>query len=157
MKLSISKELSEDEDVDALREIINQKSSYEVSISLFDTSLDNKFANKSAINVGFEDRKQVRALAIKEAVDNKCDAFLFIPKNCTPFTDMVEELFSPMSQDENIYITHSDFSVDGITVIQNLPICFCRRLEPDVDDLYDIYKTKGIVKYIPLSLYNVRS
>ena len=157
MKLSISKELSEDEDVDALREIINQKSSYEVSISLFDTSLDNKFVDKDTINVGFEDRKTVRALAIKEAVDNKCDAFLFIPKNCTPFAGMVETLFVPMSKDENIYITHSDFSVDGITVIQNLPICFCRRLEPDVDDLYDIHKTKGIVKYIPLSLYNVKS
>lgn len=157
MKLSISKELSEDEDVDALREILNQNTSYEVSISLFDTSLDNKFADKDTVNVGFEDRKTVRALAIKEAVDNKCDAFLFIPKNCTPFVGMVETLFTPMSKDKNISITHSDFSVDGVTVIQNPPFCFCRRLESEIEDLYDINKTKGIVKYIPLSLYNVKS
>jgi hypothetical protein len=157
MKLSISKELSEDEDVDALREVLNQKSSYEVSISLFDTSLDNKFVDKDTINVGFEDRKQVRALAIKEAVDNNCQAFLFLPKNCTPFAGMVETLFAPMSKDDNISVTHSDYSIDGITMIQNPPVCFCRRLESEVDDLYDIHKTKGIVKYIPLSLYNVKS
>jgi hypothetical protein len=156
MKLSISKELSEDEDVDALLEVLNSQNSDEVSVTLFDTSLDNKFADKGAVNVGFEDRKTVRGLAIKEAVDKQCQAFLFIPKNCTPFVGMVETLFAPMSKDENITITHSDFSVDGVIVIQNPPICFCRRLESEVDDLYDINKTKGIVQYIPLSLYNVK-
>lgn len=156
MKLSVSKELSEDEDVDELLNILNPKKSDEVFISLFDTSLGNKFAEKGVINVGFEDRLNVKSLAIQEAINNQCNAFLFIPKNCVPIQGMVNALVEPMDKDDNVSVTYSDFCVDGVVMIQSMPICFCRRLEPNIDDLYDISKTKGIIKYIPISLYNVK-
>tara|TARA_R110000751_G_scaffold53072_1_gene115249 strand:+ start:5588 stop:6055 length:468 start_codon:yes stop_codon:yes gene_type:complete len=155
MKLSISKDLSENDDLETLREILTSK--HEVELTFYDTSIDGKFEGSDVIPVDFEDRKMVHVLALKLAVSKSCQASLFIPKHVTPLTGMVDELLTPIVNDENISATHSDYSVDGIQIIQNSPIAFCRRLEPGVENQYDLQQTKGIVHYVPLSLYNVKS
>lgn len=157
MKLSICKELSEGDSIESLLEVLNPVSPYEVSITFYDTSLNGEFEGDNVISVDFEDRNTVSTLALQRAVDQGCEASIFIPKNCTPFVDMVDSLFFPMINDSNITATYSDYSVNGLLVLQNNPISFCRRLEPGVENLYDLQQTKGIVKYIPLSLYNVKS
>jgi hypothetical protein len=41
-------------------------------------------------------------------------------------------------------------------MVQNTPVVICRRIE-NCEDLYDLSKCEGIVKYIPLDLYNVKT
>ena len=46
-------------------------------------------------------------------------------------------------QDPNIDATYSDYSVDGIPMIQNKPIVICRRARQDggeIGDMYDLDK-----------------
>ena len=152
MKLLISKELSTD-NIDEMLEVL--KSELDTEIIFFDTSLSKEFADTGAIRVDYEDRKSVPSLALQEAVARDCQASLFIPKSCEPKSGLIDELFQPLSDDHNIMATHSDYSLDGTNIIQNRPLVLCRRLEPNIENLYDLQQTKGIVKYIPLSLYNV--
>lgn len=152
MKLLISKELATD-NIDKMLEVL--KSELDTEVIFFDASLNKDFVDTGAINVDYEDRNNVPVLALKEAVARDCQASLFIPKNCEPKQGLVDELLQPLIDDNNITATYSDYSLDGTNVLQAQPIIFCRRLEPDIENLYDLQQTKGIVKYIPLSLYNV--
>jgi len=153
MKLLIAKEL-EDNNTNELLEVF--KSEYETEVVFFDTSLDNRFVDTGAIAVDYEDRKQLPSLSLKESMSKSCEAFIFFPKNCDPKSGVIDKLFKPIVEDKNVTVTHSDYSIDDVIVIKSRPVCFCRRIEPDVGDQYDLEQTKGIVKYIPLSLYNVR-
>jgi len=153
MKLLIAKELEEDNTVQLLEVF---KSEYETEVIFFDTSLDNVFINTGAIAVDYEDRGKLPSLSLQESASRSCGAFIFFPKNCDPQPGIIDKLLKPIVEDANITAVYSDHSIDNVVVIKNKPICFCRRIEPDAGDHYDLEKTKGIVKYIPLSLYNVR-
>jgi len=153
MKLLIAKELEEDNTAQLLEVF---KSEYETEVIFFDTSLDNTFINTGAIAVDYEDRKKLPYLSLQESASRACEVFIFFPKNCDPQRGMIDKLLKPIVEDVNITAVYSDYSIDDVVVVKNQPVCFCRRIEPDVGDQYDLEKTKGIVKYIPLSLYNVR-
>ena len=152
MKLLIAKELSCD-NIEKMLTLFENR--FDTEYAFFDTSLNKDYSNSGAIGVDYEDRNKVHIIAVKEAISRDCQAVLFFPKNCEPKAGIVDELFQSLVDDNNITITYSDYSFNDIEMIQGKPIVICRRLEPDVEDLYDLQKTKGIVKYIPMSLYNV--
>ena len=107
----------------------------------------------SFIGLDFEERNEALNISVKAAVEKQCDAILFFNKQCFPKTDVVDKLFSPM-EDSNIFATISDYTIDDVLMVQNNPVVTCRRLEK-TDNLFDLTKCQGIVKYIPLDLYHV--
>ena len=98
-------------------------------------------------------KSEMKKIDVKVAAEKQCDAILFFNKQCFPKKDVVDKLFSPM-EDENIFATVCDYTIDDVLMIQNNPIVACRRFEK-TDDLFDLSKCQGIVKYIPLDLYHV--
>ena len=115
----------------------------------------HKEGNFTFIGLDFEDRNEALNISVNKAMQEKYDALIFFNRNAFPKEDIVNKLFSPM-EDPNIFATFSDYTIDDMLMIQNNPIVICRRLE-NSEDLYDLSKCEGIVKYIPLNLYNVNT
>ena len=111
--------------------------------------------NFTFIGLDFEDRNEALNISVNKAMQDKCDALIFFNKNTFPKEDIVNKLFSPL-EDPNIFATFSDYTIDNILMIHNNPTVICRRLE-NSEDLHDLSKCEGIVKYIPLNLYNVNT
>ena len=162
MKVLVSKDFGDskpsNDTIDQFMEATS--SAFEKATLFFDNGSHNedsshKEGNFTFIGLDFEDRNEAPNISIKKAMQDKCDALIFFNRNAFPKEDIVNKLFSPM-EDPNIFATFSDYTIDNILMIQNNPTVICRRLE-NSEDLYDLSKCEGIVKYIPLNLYNVNT
>jgi uncharacterized protein YukJ len=160
MKILVSKDFGSDKPSnDTIEEFMNAtKTAFDKVTLFFDNGLHNAEGSHgendfSFIGLDFEDRNEALNISVKAAVEKQCDAILFFNKQCFPKKDVVDKLFSPM-KDANIFATVCDYTIDDVLMIQNNPIVACRRLEK-TDDLFDLSKCQGIVKYIPLDLYHV--
>jgi len=160
MKILVSKDFGSDKPSnDTIEEFMNAtKTAFDKVTLFFDNGshgADGSYSEDdfSFIGLDFEDRNEALKISVRAAVEKQCDAILFFNKQSFPKKDVVDKLFSPM-EDGNIFATVCDYTVDGILMIQNNPIVTCRRLEK-TDNLFDLSKCQGIVKYIPLDLYYV--
>ena len=161
MKLLIAKETTESRSDEFVNEFLeNTKSQFDTEIIFFDVSLNKepkdlqgKFA---VVDVDYEDRNNINLMAMSAAFKNQFDAVLFFDKRCSPGNSIVDKLFEHM-EDTNIDATYSDYSVDGVPMIQNKPVVICRRARQTDNDMYDLEKCEGIVKYIPLNLYDIKT
>jgi hypothetical protein len=162
MKILVSKDFGEDK---PSNDIINQfmeatTSDFNKITLFFDRGSHNSDGqhpngNFSFIGLDFEERNEALSIAIKTAVQQKCEAIIFFNRESFPKEDIVNKLAAPM-EDQNIFATVCDYTIDDTLMIQNRPVVICRRIE-DSEDLYDLSKCQGIVKYIPLDLYNVKT
>ena len=162
MKILVSKDFGADKvSNDTIEEFMEAtKTAFDKVTLLFDNGSHNAEGSYSEddcsfIGLDFEERNEAFNIAVKTAIEKQCIAILFFNKQCFPKKDVVDKLFSPM-KDSNIFATISDYTVDDILMVQNNPIVTCRRLEK-TDDLFDLSKCQGIVKYIPLDLYHVKT
>lgn len=160
MKILVSKDFGSDKPSnDTIEEFMDAtKTAFDKVTLFFDNGSYNAEGSHSEndssfIGLDFEDRNEALNISVKAAAEKQCDAILFFNKQCFPKKDVVDKLFSPM-EDSNIFATISDYTIDDALMIQNNPIVACRRLEK-TDDLFDLSKCQGIVKYIPLDLYHV--
>ena len=162
MKVLVSKDFGDSKPSnDTINQFMEATSSAFEKVTLF---FDNGSHNEDSahqegnfifISLDFEDRNEAPNISIKKAMQDKCDALIFFNRNAFPKEDIVNKLFSPM-KDPNIFATFSDYTIDNILMIQNNPTVICRRLE-NSEYLHDLSKCEGIVKYIPLNLYNVNT
>jgi len=162
MKVLVSKDFGEDKPSnDTINEFMEATSSTLDKITLFfDRGSHNSDGchsngNFSFIGLDFEERNEALSIAVKTAVQQKCEAIIFFNRESFPKEDIVNKLASPL-KDKNIFATVSDYTIDDTLMIQNTPVVICRRIE-NCEDLYDLSKCEGVVKYIPLDLYNVKT
>jgi hypothetical protein len=162
MKILVSKDFGEDNpSSSSINEFMEATSTIFERITLFfrrgsaneDISHENE--DFVFVELEFEKRNEALSLAVRTAVREKCDAIIFFDKESFPKEDVVNKLAQPL-EDKNIFATVSDYTIDDTLMVQNTPIIICRRIE-DSEDLYDLSKCQGIVKYIPLDLYNVKT
>ncbi len=160
MKILVSKDFGSDKPSnDTIEEFMDAtKTAFDKVTLFFDNGLHNVEGSYGEDNffikkLDFEDRNQALNISVRTAVEQQCDAILFFNKQSFPKKNVVDKLFSPM-EDGNIFATICDYTVDGVLMIQNNPVVTCRRLEK-TDNLFDLSKCQGIVKYIPLDLYHV--
>ena len=160
MKILVSKDFGSDKPSDdTIEEFMDAtKTAFDKVTLFFDNGSHNAEGaysenDFSFIGLDFEDRNEALNISVEAAVQKQCDAILFFNKQSFPKKDVVDKLFSPM-EDSNIFATISDYTIDDVLMVQNNPIVTCRRLEK-TDDLFDLSKCEGIVKYIPLDLYHV--
>ena len=163
MKILVSKDFGEDKPSnDTINEFMEATSSdFEKMTLFFDRGVSEKSdfpewdGSFSFIGLDFEERNEALSIAVKIAVQQKCEAIIFFNRDAFPKEDIVNKLASPL-EDKNIFATVSDYTIDDTLMIQNKPVVICRRIE-NCEDLYDLSKCQGIVKYIPLDLYNVKT
>ena len=159
MKILVSKDFGSDKrSNDTIEEFMDATKTAFDKITLFFDNGPNSEGSYAEDNflfakLDFEDRNQALNISVRTAIQQQCDAILFFNKQSFPKKDVVDKLFSPM-EDGNIFATVCDYTIDDVLMIQNNPIVACRRLE-NTDDLFDLSKCEGIVKYIPLDLYHV--
>ena len=160
MKILVSKDFGSDKPSnDTIEEFMDAtKTAFDKVTLFFDNGSHNADGSHneddfSFIGLDFEERNGALNIAVNTAFQKQCDAILFFNKQSFPKKDVVDKLFSPM-EDSNIFATISDYTIDGILMVQNNPVVACRRLEK-TNDLFDLSKCQGIVKYIPLDLYHV--
>ena len=160
MKILVSKDFGSDKPSnDTIEEFMDAtKTAFDKVTLFFDNGSHNAEGSYSEddfafIGLDFEERNEALNIAVNNAFQKQCDAILFFNKQSFPKKDVVDKLFSPM-EDSNIFATISDYTIDGILMVQNNPVVACRRLEK-TNDLFDLSKCQGIVKYIPLDLYHV--
>ena len=162
MKILVSKDFGEDKPSgDIINEFMEATSSDFEKITLFfDRGSHNadgghSNSNFSFIGLDFEERNEALSIAVKTAVQQKCEAIIFFNRESFPKEDVVNKLAEPL-EDKNIFATVCDYTIDDTLMIQNRPVVICRRIE-NCEDLYDLSKCEGVVKYIPLDLYNVKT
>ena len=162
MKILLSKDFGEDKSSnDTIDEFMEATSSDFEKLTLFfdrgSHNADGSHQNDNLAFVGldFEERNEALSIAVKTAVQQKCEAILFFNRESFPKQDIVNKLANPL-EDQNIFATFSDYTIDDMLMVQNTPVVICRRIE-NCEDLYDLSKCEGIVKYIPLDLYNVKT
>lgn len=160
MKILVSKDFGSDKPSnDTIEEFMDAtKTAFDKVTLFFDSGSHDADGSHSGdgfsfIGLDFEERNEALNIAVNTAFQKQCDAILFFNKQSFPKKDVVDKLFSPM-EDGNIFATVCDYTIDDVLMIQNNPIVTCRRLEK-TDDLFDLSKCQGIVKYIPLDLYYV--
>jgi hypothetical protein len=162
MKLLIAKDITGiDVTEDYLNDFLDKiSSSFQSHIVLFDGSLKEQYEDfqfpesVQYVKVPYEDRDRINLMGLNAAAVNGCVACLFFPQNAYPKTGIVEKLFSEMA-DENISATFCDYTENDILMVQNTPVVICRRVEENNGDMFNLQACKGIVKYIPMDLYNV--
>ena len=162
MKLLIAKDITGiDVTEDYLNDFLDKiSSSFQSHIVLFDGSLKEQYEHfqfpesVQYVKVSYEDRGRINLMGLNAAAVNGCAACLFFPQNSYPKTGIVEKLFSEMA-DENISATFCDYTENDILMVQNAPVVICRRVEENNGDMFNLQACKGIVKYIPMDLYNV--
>jgi len=162
MKILVSKDFGEDKPSnDTINEFMKATSSAFEGITLFfgrgsdDEDISYKNEDFVFVNLDFEERNEALSITVRTAIREKCDAIIFFNRESFPKEDIVNKLASPL-EDENIFATISDYTIDDTLMVQNTPVVICRRIE-NCEDLYDLSKCQGIVKYIPLDLYNVKT
>ena len=162
MKVLVAKDFGEDKPSnDTINEFMEATSSALDKITLFfnrgshNSDDQHPDGNFSFIGLDFEERNEALSIAVKTAVQQKCEAIMFFNRESFPKKDIVNKLASPL-EDKNIFATVSDYTIDDTLMIQNKPVVICRRIE-NCENLYDLSKCEGIVKYIPLDLYNVKT
>tara|TARA_A100001515_G_scaffold136441_1_gene128192 strand:- start:241 stop:732 length:492 start_codon:yes stop_codon:yes gene_type:complete len=160
MKILVSKDFGSDKPSnDTIEEFMDATKTAFDKVTLFfdngshDTEGSHSEDDFSFIGLDFEERNEALNISVRSAVEKQCDAILFFNKQSFPKKQIVDKLFSPM-EDENIFATISDYTIDDVLMVQNNPVVTCRRLEK-TDNLFDLTKCQGIVKYIPLDLYHV--
>lgn len=162
MKLLITKDITGiDVTEDYLNDFLDKiSSSFQSHIVLFDGSLKEQYGDfqfpesVQYVKVAYEDRDKINLMGLNAAAVNGCVACLFFPQNAYPKTGIVEKLFSEMA-DDNISATFCDYTENDILMVQNTPVVICRRVEENNGDMFNLQACKGIVKYIPMDLYNV--
>ena len=157
MKVLVSKDFGEDKPSnDTINEFMEATSSTFEKITLFfDRGGSHEEGNFRFISLDFEERNEALSIAVKTAVQQKCEAIIFFNRESFPKKNIVNKLASPL-EDKNIFATVSDYTIDNTLMIQTKPVVICRRIE-NCENLYDLSKCEGIVKYIPLDLYNVKT
>ena len=167
MKLLVSKEIT-GLTVDEISQFLEKLSSDDLDfdVVLFDSNLEepSRYSELTAILISYASIGLVRSekddnlmeLSLTQGVDRECAAFLHIPKNVNLNKNgsIVDVLFSEMS-DSNIHATFCDYSQNGVLLIQNRPVIFCQRITNRNNSPLNVMEIRGIVKYIPLELYNV--
>jgi hypothetical protein len=153
MKLLIVKEL----DNDKIQQFLDcTQHSYDAETVFIDTSVNNDFKDiGGVITIPFEDRKNLKNIIINIAQKANCQVVITFFKHIIPKIGIIEELVEPL-KDDNISATYCDYSVDGVPTVQGVPALICRRIEECDGDLYNLTQCRGIVKYIPLDLYDVK-
>jgi hypothetical protein len=162
MKILVSKDFGEDKPSnDTINEFMEATSSSFDKITLFfdrgshNSDDQHSECNFSFIGLDFEERNEALGIAVRTALKRQCEAIIFFNRESFPKEDIVNKLASPL-EDENIFATISDYTIDDTLMVQNTPVVICRRIE-NCENLYDLSKCQGIVKYIPLDLYNVKT
>ena len=162
MKVLVSKDFGDSKPSnDSINQFMEATSSdFEKATLFFDNGSYNEDSshqegNFTFIGLDFEDRNEALNISVNKAMQEEYEALIFFNRNAFPKEDIVNKLFSPM-EDINIFATFSDYTIDNILMIQNNPTVICRRLE-NSEYLHDLSKCEGIVKYIPLNLYNVNT
>jgi len=124
-----------------------------VKVKFFDISLKKEHQGEDVINVDFEDRENINEILLNSARESLCDVMVVFNQNTAPKEKFIETLCEDLT-DDNIFATYSDYSADGIPLVQNLPIVICRRID-DENALYNTENCKGVIKYIPMDLYDI--
>ena len=162
MKILVSKDFGEDKPSnDTINEFMEATSTAFEGITLFfgresdNEDISHKNEDFVFAKLDFEERNEALSIAVKAAVQQQCEAIIFFNRESFPKEDIVNKLASPL-EDENIFATICDYTIDDTLMVQNTPVVICRRIE-NCEDLYDLSKCEGIVKYIPLDLYNVKT
>ena len=160
MKILVSKDFGSDKPSDdTIEEFMNAtKTAFDKVTLFFDNGSDTTQGsygedNFFLVGLDFEERNEALKISVNTGLKKECDAILFFDKRSFPKENVVDKLFSPM-EDGNIFATVCDYTVNDVPMIQNSPVVACRRLEK-TDNLFDLTKCQGIVKYIPLDLYHV--
>jgi len=162
MKVLVSKDFGDSKPSnDSINQFMEATSSAFEKVTLFfdngsyNEDSSHQEGNFTFIGLDFEDRNEALNISVNKAIQEEYEALIFFNRNAFPKEDIVNKLFSPM-EDPNIFATFSDYTIDDVLMIQNSPTVICRRLE-NSENLYDLSKCEGIVKYIPLNLYNVNT
>lgn len=143
----------DDEYKDHFTRIISSEK-YEIKTVFFDTSLSKENeSSDDVVCVDYEDRTDLNSIIINKARDLGFDILISFNHFSYPKTNIIESLCKDMD-DDNIFATYSDYSTNGTPMIQSIPIVVCRRIDDD-NYKYDLNNCSGIVKYIPMDLYDV--